>query len=155
MAAGRGTRILLGLTLGLMVLTPVSWFAPLLRAGLLPIFGLSEISVLSGIASLWREGEAALATLVAFLAIFAPMAKLAALALLLTGRLPDRFLPALEGLGRLAMADVFLIAVYVTLAKGIAVGRVETTWGLWLFTFCVLAALALSVATRRWGPCAG
>jgi uncharacterized paraquat-inducible protein A len=59
-------------------------------------------------------------------------------------------MPAVEVLGKLAMADVFLIAVYVTLAKGISVGRVETAWGLWLFSFCVLAALALSVAVRRY-----
>ena len=45
------------------------------------------------------------------------------------------------------MADVFLIAVYVTLAKGMAVGRVETAWGLWLFTACVLTSLGVAVAT--------
>ena len=47
------------------------------------------------------------------------------------------------------MADVFLIAVYITVAKGFAVGRVETAWGLWLFTACVLAYLTLSILTSR------
>ena len=41
------------LNLVLLVLFPLAWFAPLLRAGVLPIFGLSEISVLSGLQSLW------------------------------------------------------------------------------------------------------
>ena len=36
-------------------LFPISWFAPLLRAGLLPIFGLSDISVITGVQSLWES----------------------------------------------------------------------------------------------------
>jgi hypothetical protein len=47
------------------------------------------------------------------------------------------------------MADVFLIAVYITLAKGLSVGRVETAWGLWLFTACVLASMAIGLFTAR------
>lgn len=35
------------------------------------------------------------------------------------------------------MADVFLIALYILLAKGVGVGYVEPAWGLWLFTACV------------------
>ena len=53
---------------------------------------------------------------------------------------------------------IFLIAVYVTLAKGIAIGRIETAWGLWLFTACVLGSLALGVWTGRivkTGPASG
>ena len=38
--------------LSLLVLYPVAWFAPLLRAGVLPLFGLKEISVLSGLAAI-------------------------------------------------------------------------------------------------------
>jgi hypothetical protein len=37
--------------LALLVLYPVAWFAPLMRAGLLPVFGLSEISVITGLQS--------------------------------------------------------------------------------------------------------
>jgi paraquat-inducible protein A len=108
--------------------------APLMRAGLLPLFGLDEISVLSGIAALWDGGEVALAALVVFFALIAPMAKTICLTLIHLSQLPQRLLPALQVLSKLAMADVFLIAVYITLAKGLAVGRVETAWGLWLFT---------------------
>ena len=39
--------------LALLVLFPVAWFAPLMKAGLLPLFKLSEISVISGLQSLW------------------------------------------------------------------------------------------------------
>jgi paraquat-inducible protein A len=142
-------RALIALNLSLLVLFPLAWTAPLMRAGLLPFFGLSEISVLSGIASLWSDGEAALAAVIVLFALVAPMAKTICLTLIHLSRAPARLLPALNILGKLAMADVFLIAVYITLAKGIAVGRVETAWGLWLFTACVLASLGFGVWTAR------
>ncbi|QXT38821.1 paraquat-inducible protein A [Gymnodinialimonas ceratoperidinii] len=134
----------------LFIAFPVSWAAPLLRAGLLPLFGLSEVSILSGLGALWSDGEVALAALVALFALVLPMAKTLLLAMIHLSRAPARLLPALELAGKLAMADVFLVAVYITLAKGLSVGRVETAWGLWLFTGCVLASLALSVLTSRY-----
>ncbi|WP_224814431.1 paraquat-inducible protein A [Hasllibacter sp. MH4015] len=142
-------RALIAANLCLLVLFPVSWFAPLMRAGLLPFFNLSEISILSGIGALWEDGEVALASLVALLALVAPTGKTICLSLVQLSRAPTRLLPALEIAGKLAMADVFLIAVYVTLAKGLSVGRVETAWGLWLFTACVLASLTISILTKR------
>ena len=56
------------LNLALLVLFPIAWFAPLIRAALLPIFGMDEISVITGLQSLW-ESDAALALAVTFLAI--------------------------------------------------------------------------------------
>lgn len=47
------------------------------------------------------------------------------------------------------MADIFLIAIYITVAKGIGVGRVEVAWGLYLFTACVLASLMLGLLAPR------
>lgn len=134
--------------LALLVLFPVAWAAPLMRAGLLPLFGLSEISVLSGIASLWQT-DIVLALVVALFALVAPIAKTAGLAAIQFGLAPPRLLPAIALLGKLAMADIFLIAIYITLAKGIGVGRVEPAWGLYLFTFCILASLALSHLAAR------
>lgn len=137
--------------LALLILFPLSWFAPLLRAGLLPIFGLDEISVISGLQSLWQS-DAALALLVTFLAIFAPFAKTLGLALWDFGLLSPRALPALHLMGKFAMADVFLIALYIVIVKGIGLATVETAWGLWLFTGCVLFSLFLSwQAGRRAG----
>jgi uncharacterized paraquat-inducible protein A len=132
--------------LALLILFPVAWFAPLLRAGLLPLFGLSEISVISGLQSLWGT-DVALALLVTFFAIFAPYIKTLGLALVQFGLASDRLLPVLHVLGKLAMADVFLIALYVVVVKGVGLARVETAWGLYLFTLCILASLALSMAS--------
>ena len=132
----------------LLILFPISWFAPLLRAGLLPLFGLSEISVVSGLQSLWST-DVILALIVTGLAIFAPLLKTLGLALVQFGLASSRLLPALNILGKLAMADVFLIALYVVVIKGIGVGRVEIAWGLYLFTGCILASIAVSILSRR------
>ncbi len=132
--------------LALLLLFPVAWFAPLMRAGMLPLFGLSEISVVSGLQSLWST-DVGLALLVTFFAIFAPYLKTIGLALLHAGLLSPRVLPALHLLGRLAMADIFLIALYIVLIKGVGLATVETAWGLWLFTGCILASLTLSFLT--------
>jgi len=145
------SRIAVALNLSLLVLFPVAWFAPLLRAGLLPLFGLSEISVISGLQSLWGS-DVALALLVTMLAIFAPYLKTIGLALLHFGLLSPRLLPALHVLGKLAMADMFLIALYVVVVKGVGLGHVETAWGLYLFTGCILLSVALSITAAMQVP---
>ena len=129
--------------LALLILFPIAWFAPLIRAALLPIFGMDEISVITGLQSLW-ESDAALALAVTFLAIFAPYAKTIGLALLHWNLLSPKTLPALEILGKLAMADVFLIALYIVIVKGAGYVTIETAWGLYLFTGCVLASILVS-----------
>jgi uncharacterized paraquat-inducible protein A len=141
-------RALVAANVGLLILFPIAWAAPLVRAGLLPLFGLSEVSVLSGIAALW-ETDRALAILVALFALVAPYAKTLALLAVQLGRAPAWWLDPLGWLGRLAMADVFLIALYIVIVKGVGVGRVETAWGLWLFTFAVLSSLAVAHLTER------
>lgn len=136
------------LNLTLLILFPVSWFAPLLRAGFLPLFGLSEISVVSGLQSLWYS-DVVLALLVTFLAIFAPYMKTIGLALIHFRLMRRRVLPVLEFLGKLAMADVFLIAIYIVVVKGVGLAHVETAWGLYLFTGCVLASIGISHLTAK------
>lgn len=134
--------------LSLLILFPIAWFAPLMRAGLLPIFGLSEISIVSGLQSLWGT-DVALALLVTFLAIFAPYLKVIGIALIQFGLLRRKALPTLEFLGKLAMGDVFLIALYIVIAKGAGHVTVYTGWGLYLFTGCILASLTISHLTRK------
>lgn len=134
--------------LALLILFPIAWFAPLMRAGLLPLFGLSEISVISGLQSLWGT-DVILALVVTAFALFAPYLKTIGLALLHFRMLSPRLLPALAWMGKLAMADIFLIALYIVVAKGVGVGRVETAWGLYLFTACIIASVAISGLSGR------
>jgi paraquat-inducible protein A len=130
--------------LALLLLFPVAWFAPLMRAALLPIFGMDEISVITGLQSLWAS-DAALALLVTFFAIFAPYAKTLGLALIHFGLMSPKVQPALAILGKLAMADVFLVALYIVIAKGAGYVTIEIAWGLYLFTALILASLLISL----------
>lgn len=134
--------------LALLVLFPIAWFAPLMRAGLLPIFGLSEISVISGMQALW-DSDVALALLVTAFALFAPYLKTIGLALVHFNLLKDQTLPVLSWIGKLAMADVFLIALYIVVFKGVGIGKVETGWGLYMFTACILVSIAISALTPK------
>ena len=134
--------------LALLILFPVAWFAPLMRAALLPVFGMDEISVVSGLQALWRS-DVVLALVVTGFAIFAPWLKTIGLALLHFGLLSPKTLPALHILGKLAMVDVFLVALYIVLVKGIGLATVEVAWGMYLFTACILASLAISILTAR------
>ena len=133
--------------LALLLLLPIAWFAPLLRAALLPIFGMDEISVITGLQSLWGT-DPGLALLVTFLAVFAPFAKTLGLTLIHFHLLSPKTLPALHALGKLAMAEVFLIALYIVIAKGAGYVTIETAWGLYLFTACILASLLISHKTE-------
>ena len=133
--------------LALLILFPVAWFAPLLRAALLPIFGMDEISVITGLQSLWQS-DPTFALLVTFLAVFAPFAKTLGLTLIHFGLLSPKTLPALHILGKLAMAEVFLIALYLVIAKGAGYVTIETAWGLYLFTACILVSLFISHKTE-------
>lgn len=131
----------------LLLLFPLSWFAPLIRAGInLPLFGAHDISVVSGLQVLWGS-DVGLALLVTGFAIFAPWAKTIGLALLHFDLMSPRTLPALHILGKLAMADIFLIAIYIVVVKGIGLARIEVAWGMYLFSACVLASLAISILT--------
>lgn len=134
--------------LSLLVLFPIAWFAPLVHAGILPVFGLSKISVISGMQALW-ESDVALALLVTAFAMFAPYLKTIGIALVHFDLLKDKTLPVLSWIGKLAMADVFLIALYIVLFKGVGIGKIETGWGLYLFTACILASIVISALTPQ------
>ena len=135
--------------LALLIAFPIAWFAPLLRAGLnLPFFGQSEISIISGLQTLWKT-DVFLALLITFFAIFAPLIKTLGLALIHFGQMHCRVLPMFNVMGKLAMADIFLIALYVVVVKGAGVARVDVAWGLYLFTGCVLISLGISMLTQK------
>jgi uncharacterized paraquat-inducible protein A len=134
--------------LALLILFPLAWFAPLMRAGLLPLFSLSEISVISGLQSLWGS-DVFLALIVTAFALFAPYLKTIGLALLHFNLASPKLMPALSWLSKLAMADIFLIALYVVVTKGVGIGKIEIAWGLYLFTACIIASIAISGLTPR------
>ena len=137
--------------LALLILFPLAWFAPLMRAGLLPLFGLDEISVVTGLQSLWGT-DVILALIVTTFAIFAPWLKTLGLALIHFNLASPKLLPALHILGKLAMADIFLIALYIVLVKGIGLATVEVAWGLYFFTALIIGSLVISTLTAKQHP---
>ncbi|MCF6304980.1 MAG: paraquat-inducible protein A [Rhodobacteraceae bacterium] len=136
------------LNLSLLVLFPVAWFAPMANAGLLPWFGRTDISVITSISSLW-ETDVFLASLVAGFAIVAPTLKTLLLAAIHLGWLGSNMLDALAILAKLAMADIFLIALLIVMAKGVGIGQIETGWGIYLFTFCVMLSMLVTELTKK------
>ena len=139
-------RIVQGLNLALLVLFPIAWFAPLMRSHtVLWFFGGTEISVVTGIQSIWSD-HTVLALTVTFLAFFAPYLKTIGLSLIHFNLMSVRLLPVLGWLGKLATAEIFLIALYVVVYN--AAGKVDTAWGFYLLTGCVLASLVVSGMTK-------
>lgn len=132
----------------LLVLFPVAWAAPMARAGVLPWFSGDEISVLGGLGRLW-EVDPALAVLVAAFAIVIPWGKCWLLVAAHFGWAGPAAVAAVDAVGKLSMADVFLVAVYIVVVKGVGIGHVTPAWGLWLFTGCVLASIWVGWTTRR------
>lgn len=110
-----------------------------------------KISILSGIASIW-DTDPFLALMVISFAISAPFIKVVSqVAIDFWSRL---ILPKWAALllARFAMADVFLIALYVAIVKGIGIGRVTTEWGIYLFSACVISSLIVTLQNARTSP---
>lgn len=143
-------RFALGVTIALAVLFPISWFAPLMTVKASFAFWGSGIAVslISTLQSLWAE-DPALALVLSFLTLVAPMLKLLGTGLMLTGLLSPKAKGAIWLLGRFAMADVFLIALYMVIFKGLDIGSISINWGLWAYTLAVIVSLGLSLWLAR------
>ncbi|MDU8943948.1 paraquat-inducible protein A [Ovoidimarina sediminis] len=151
------------LNLALVVAFPVAWFAPLMRTGLLPqwqmpgwlggstLFAPDTITVVSGLQKLW-ETDVFLAIAVTFFALMAPMLKCLGMGLIHFNLMSRATQPVIAVMGKLAMADIFILALYVVIAKGIGIGQIEVAWGLYLFTAAVIASLFVSFVDGSKGP---
>jgi len=146
----------------LIILFPISWFIPLLEIGLYDkievplklldfqfpdLFGLEEVTIVSGIQSLWAEDKY-LALLVTFFALFAPVTKTIGLSLIQFDLLSEKVKPAIHFIGKLAMAEIFIIAFTCILIKGVGVGQMEILWGTYLFSLCVIASTIVSYFSK-------
>lgn len=143
------------LNLSLLIVFPLSWFSPLLETNLVPtwlggsvLFEAETLTIISGLQALW-ETDIYLALVVTFFALVAPMLKCLGIALIHFDLLTDSVKTIIAALGKLAMADIFLLALYIVIAKGIGIGEIEVAWGLYVFTSAVMLSLLLSFAQRR------
>ncbi|MGB1212592.1 MAG: paraquat-inducible protein A [Pikeienuella sp.] len=137
------------INLSFLVLYPISWTAPLAYAGFLPFFRGNELTIAGGIRDLWHT-DMVLAMIVATLAVVAPFFKTLLLSAALFGVLQSkRAMMLIIIAGKLSMADVFLIAVYIVVIKGVGVGHVTVGWGLYLFTAITLTSLFIAYAQSK------
>ena len=134
----------------LLLIYPAAWLAPLAEAGVFSWLSGDEVSVMSGVVDLW-EVDMPLSILVALFAIVIPYGKTIMLSGIHFGMIGPRAAKWLGVIGKLSMADVFLIALYIVMVKGVGFGHVVSSWGLWLFTIAVLASIWVAWATERRG----
>ncbi len=142
--AGRTIGPLLLLSL---LAVPITWWLPLFVARV-PFLWRHDVSIASGLAELWRLDWVLWAAVLVF-SVLTPLAKGAAL-VWAWYRLPAdqarRRLDRLAVLGKLAMTEVFLLAVILVGLKGVGIGTVEVSWGLHPF----VAFTVLSLAASTW-----
>lgn len=134
--------------IALLGLFPLAWQAPLATAEVPWLFYSEQISIFSGLEQLY-EKDPFIAVIVALFAVVTPYLKTV---MLIFVQFSDResiqrILPFLEILGRLSMMDVFLVAIYVLVVRGLEDVTIE--WGLYLFTGLVLLSIWSSYMTFK------
>jgi paraquat-inducible protein A len=112
------------------------------------------ISVVSGILTLFREGEYFLFTVLTLFTLVFPCAKLGLLAIIWLEREHDlakvrRLHGWVESLGKWSMLDVFVVAILIVAMKSAAVAEIHIGFGLYLFTFSVIATQFASAWVAR------
>ena len=155
-------KILKVCNLVLIIAFPISWFVPLMEVGLfekveisieilglkLPdLFGLTEVTIISAIQTLWSEDKY-LALIVTFFALFAPLVKTIGLSLIQFKLLSEQVKSTIQFIGKLAMADVFIIAFTCILIKGLSVGKIEILYGTYLFSACIIVSIIISYFSK-------
>jgi paraquat-inducible protein A len=124
------------LNISLIVVFPIAWFSPLLTSNLLPqwhmpvwlggntLFDPDTLTVISGIQALW-ETDVLLALAVTFFVLVAPLLKCLGMALIHFNLLTEATQPVITTLGKLAMAEVFILAIYIVISKSVGVGQIK------------------------------
>ena len=112
-------------------------------------------SMLSGIYQIYQDGSVLLSLMVLSFSIVFPLAKLGVLwALLENWRLGlttrDDLLNKISALSKYSMLDVFVIAVLIVAAKGLAGGTtIRPEWGIYMFCLSILLSMAIPAAIKR------
>lgn len=113
-----------------------------------------RLSILSGIARLWQQGQYLLFLLILVLSVLLPLAKLVLLfRLLQLGEHPGprlkRYLYLMHEYGRWAMLDVMVVAMLIVTVKLGVILSVQVHYGLYLFAAGVLLTMLVTRQTVR------
>nr|WP_246589890.1 paraquat-inducible protein A [Marinobacterium ramblicola] len=141
----------LALLAGILLL--VGMVTPLLTLTRLWFFD-EQISILTGIAKLWTQGQYPIFLLILFFSVILPLAKLGLLVRLLTlgttnGR-TRRILHVMHEYGRWAMLDVMVVAMLIVTVKLGVVVSVQVHYGLYIFAAGVLLTMLVTRQTVHW-----
>ncbi len=108
-------------------------------------FSTQPYSLFSSVNMMWSTGLYVLAVLVLAFSVVFPFAKLAILAWVATGPVLDprrqRWLAAVERLGKWSMLDVFLVCLILTLTSGQLLVGAEPLIGIPLFVLAILLSM--------------
>jgi paraquat-inducible protein A len=123
-------------------------FFPFFHVKKMWIFG-DAISVVSGIMTLFEEGEYFLFGVLTLFTLIFPIGKLALLAVIWTEREHNlervrRFHRWVDQLGKWSMLDVFVVAILIVAMKSSSVADLRIGIGLYLFTASVITTQCVS-----------
>lgn len=112
------------------------------------------ISVVGGIATLFREGEYFLFTVLTLFTLVFPSVKLGLLGIIWAERDHDlarvrRLHGWVSALGKWSMLDVFVVAILIVTMKAAGLARIQIGIGLYLFTLSVVATQLASAWIDR------
>jgi len=112
------------------------------------------ISVVGGIATLFREGEYFLFAVLTLFTLVFPSVKLGLLGIIWTERDHDlarvrRLHGWVSALGKWSMLDVFVVAILIVTMKAAGLARIQIGIGLYLFTLSVVATQLASAWIDR------
>jgi len=152
---GRLMNLLLVLAVALLV---TGIFAPMLTLHQLWIFD-HQVSLVSGLGDLWRDGRFLLFFLILVFSIIVPLLKILLLAAVWNlspndPRRRSRHLHLVHQYGKWSMLDVLVVAVLIVSVKLGSLARVEIHYGFYAFAAAVLlsmliTALSVQAAERR------
>jgi uncharacterized paraquat-inducible protein A len=129
-----------------LVALPLSWWLPMFTTQTLLFFE-HKVSIVVAIATLF-ETDLFLCSVVVLFSIVAPVLKNAAF-IYVWYRVPNshalRWVSRLTLLGKLSMAEIFLVALAIVGIKGVALQQVYVDFGLYFFSLVILTSLVLSL----------
>jgi paraquat-inducible protein A len=116
-------------------------------------FWQDDYTLVTGASGLWTKGERFLATVLLLFSGVFPVLKLLMLGALLVlpmrprGR--ARLIAFTDALGRWSMLDVFVVAMFIVLARSALIAKAAPAPGLYVFCGAIVASMLLSMELHR------
>ena len=112
-----------------------------------------DYTLITGAQGLWEKGEYFLASILLAFSGVVPVIKLLLLGALLIlpmrPRARARLVDIVDAVGRWSMLDVFVVALFIVLAKSTFIATAEPATGLYLFCAAIVLSMLLSLEMRR------